>query len=67
MRIIAIVGSLLVVPAVALAQAPVTVEYYHLDVVGSVRVVTDKNGAEVPPVRRGRWHHRRVGPGALQQ
>jgi RHS repeat-associated protein len=38
---------LLLLPVIAAAQAPVTVEYYHLDAVGSVRVVSDKNGAEV--------------------
>lgn len=42
------VGLVLSFAAVTSAQQPpVTIEYYHVDAIGSVRAVTDKNGAEV--------------------
>ena len=43
------VGAVLLTATGAWAQAPaLTVEYYHLDALGSVRVVTDGAGAIVP-------------------
>lgn len=45
-RVLFLTALALVAPALTWAQA-VTVEYYHLDAVGSVRAVTDHNGAVV--------------------
>jgi RHS repeat-associated protein len=41
-------GVVLIVPRPGLAQSD-TVVYYHLDAVGSVRVITDQNGAPIGP------------------
>jgi len=44
--LLALLGAMLL-PSTALAQAGQTVEYYHLDALGSVRVVTNEAGAVV--------------------
>jgi hypothetical protein len=47
-RLVGLILAALAWCSSAAAQAPpVTVEYYHLDAVGSVRLVTDASGAEV--------------------
>ena len=47
-RVLAIILAACLWPAAALAQsAPVVVEYYHVDALGSVRAVTNAAGAEV--------------------
>lgn len=46
LRFFILAAMVLAAPALTWAQA-VTVEYYHLDAVGSLRAVTDQNGAVV--------------------
>ncbi|MCX6544509.1 MAG: hypothetical protein NTV05_08855 [Acidobacteria bacterium] len=41
------IGAALLLPAPAFAQSGQIVEYYHLDALGSVRVVTDQNAQAV--------------------
>ena len=46
-----LIGAALLLPTSARAQSGQVVEYYHLDALGSVRVVTDQNAQVVAPPR----------------